>query len=274
MSWKPVPSRLVEAQAPVKEMSSYPGWHQVFPMEVEQRGPLRASMILRYSHGTKDVLPLGGPLRRFFCPWDGLPLFIPTQVHGYEILRADREHCLPLRPSCDGVLLQQRGIRVALRYADCFPVLLWGMDPEPWMLGLHSGFKGILRNISGRGVRLLEESFGLDIRSSCNAWIGPGICPDCYVRAGSDPFVAEMKAFFPGGCWAEGPDGVHPDLGKAIATQLSDAGIPSGNITRLQICSSCDHSVCYSYRRGDLLPRMWLFFEILNFSPIGQKNDH
>lgn len=247
------------------------GWYRIFPMGVEQRGPFRASMVLRHSTGTNEIVPAGVHRQDRFLPQDGLPLLLPHQVHGDGILHADIEHCLPFRPPFDGVLLDDSGLRVALRFADCFPVLLWGVGPKPWMLGLHSGFKGTLLNIAGKGVRSVKESLGKEALSFCHAWIGPGICADCYSRAPQDPFAAEVKSMFPKDCWEEGADGVHPDLGKMIATQLADAGVPVENITRSHICSSCDHSFCYSYRRGDVLARMWLLFEIRDSIPDGQK---
>lgn len=258
----------------MKERPSQPGWYRVFPMGVEQKGSLRASMILRYSPEMKQISPAGWQRRDVFCPRDGVPLLLPLQVHGHEILRAEPRLLLPLRPLCDGILLDQSNLRVALRFADCFPVLLWGMEPKPWIMGLHSGFKGTLLNICGRGVRILEDSLGIDVFASCNAWIGPGICSDCYVRTVGDPFTAEVKAGFPEKCWTESDDGVHPDLGKMITTQLAGAGIPPENITQSSLCSSCDRHICYSYRRGDVLPRMWLFFEIRDSLSIGQKREN
>lgn len=263
---------MVEVQTMTGESFAERGWYQLFPMGVEQRGPFRASMVLRYSADVNDSPTTGIHRRGSFSLSDGIPLLLPRQVHGAGILRAEKEYLLPRRPSCDGIFLGQRKLRVALCFADCFPVLLWGVDPEPWMMGLHSGFKGTLLNICGEGVRLLEETFGRDSVSSCHAWIGPGVCPSCYTRATHDPFAAKVKAFFPESCWTEGIEGVHPDLGKAIYTQLVGAGVSSENITRSCLCSSCDHHFCYSYRRGDVLSRMWLFFEIPDSISIGQKN--
>ncbi len=40
----------------------------------------------------------------------------------------------------------------SLRFADCCPVVIASDSPEPWMLLLHSGFVGTVKNIVGRSL--------------------------------------------------------------------------------------------------------------------------
>ena len=73
----------------------------------------------------------------------------PRQVHGRTILSAPAGGFLPDRREGDGVFLDERGVEGSLRFADCFPVVFFSEIPEPWILLLHSGFKGTVRDIAG-----------------------------------------------------------------------------------------------------------------------------
>ena len=57
------------------------------------------------------------------------PLIAPRQVHGRTILSAPAGGFLPQRREGDGVFLDERGVEGSLRFADCFPVVLFS---DPW----------------------------------------------------------------------------------------------------------------------------------------------
>ncbi len=237
-------------------------WYETFPIESENRGSFRAKMVMKYTSMSSSSTPQGVVVGRGFPSQGPTPLVLPRQVHGTTIIRAQSGQILPERPECDGVLIDHPGLRAALRFADCVPVLLWGVGPLPWMLGLHSGFNGTVADIAGKGVAFLKSRFSSISLNEVHAWIGPGICPRCYPRRVNDPLIERLKKTYGRDCWYESTSGVHCDLGGIIFRQLIYAGISAQRIARARFCSCCDSEFCYSYRQGDMVPRMWLFFEI------------
>lgn len=249
-------------------------WYRVFPLGSEFCGPFGARMIMRYSADASAELPEEVHAAAWNGPIEGMPMILPRQVHGTEIIRAADAPVLPERPDCDGVLLDYPGIRVALRFADCVPVLLWGEKPSPWMLGIHSGFRGTLANIVAEGASRLRKVLGARALHGASAWIGPAICHRCYFRSGSDPLASMIRESFDPQFWSESSYGVHPDLGGIIASQLVSEGMVPSHVRRSSLCTVCDSTFCLSYRKGDLVPRMWLSFEIRGGHNSGSGGDN
>ena len=187
-----------------------------------------------------------------FTPDDNLPLIMPSQVHDKNIIHVTDEnftrYILPERPKADGVLLTTSKAQASLRFADCAPVLLWGND---WGMILHSGYKGTVLNISGEGLKLID-----DAKNAC-AWIGPCIGREIYCRDSDDEWTRKgLEAFHTENYDVRG-EKIYFDLAGEIKTQLLEAGVNENNITLSGIDTFRD-SRCYSYRRGDIHERMTL----------------
>ena len=185
------------------------------------------------------------------------PLIAPRQVHGRTILSAPAGGFLPQRREGDGVFLDERGVEGSLRFADCFPVVLFSEIPEPWILLLHSGFKGTVRDIAGSACEKVFSRGGRDPEKTW-AWIGPGIEKTRYCRT-------------PGEEWTDRGLGVfHPDhvrirsgkawfdLGGEIRRQLLSAGLRDDCLCSLPMGTYGQNRLCYSYRRGDMSGRHFL----------------
>lgn len=201
----------------------------------------------------------------------------PKQVHETHIIVANEKTCLPERPEGDGIFLDRNDLFISLRFADCFPVIISSIRPYPWLLALHSGFGGTLKNIVREGLAFLLERFSESCILGAKAWIGPGIGPCCYYRHISDPRTLEAIRIFPADCITRRTDDfLYLDLGKVIRMQLEKSGFPTDNIFRYKGCTSCGSLPFYSYRKNRTLCRMMLLSRIrdpYHFSPYWWENN-
>lgn len=190
------------------------------------------------------------------------PLVAPMQVHGTAVVLAAPIVALPQRPRADAVLIHaNRPIWGSLRFADCTPVLVAGGTENPWALGIHSGFRGTLRQVVPQTLSKVSAlTGGQKVDERTHAWIGPAIGPCCYGRKQADPSTAEALLIFPDDCWQARGEHVYFDLHRAIARQLEKAGIPTKNIHSYPHCTSCHSELYYSWRKGDSEDRMFLLF--------------
>lgn len=201
----------------------------------------------------------------------------PEQVHQTHIIVASDATCLPDRPEADGIFLDRSDLFISLMFADCFPVIISSTSPYPWLLALHSGFGGTLKNIVKEGLIFLLDRFGESGVSGASAWIGPGIGPCCYSRNVNDPRTLEALSNFPAECIAGRiNDDIYLDLGRVIKIQLEQSGFPIDNIFWYRGCTSCDGLPFYSYRKDGTLCRMMLLCRIkdtYHFSPYWWENN-
>lgn len=164
----------------------------VMPRELE--GKFFARL---YARGPLNDEALGDPARvwaALSAEYGGRPLAAPHQVHGVNIIEASEREALPLRSEADGIFIGADCRALAsLRFADCTPVVIAGAGGEPWMMILHSGFKGTLLNISAAA---LERFCGGRAGGKIWAWIGPRIGACCYSRRTDDPVTREALAKF------------------------------------------------------------------------------
>ena len=226
----------------------------VMPRELE--GKFFARL---YARGTLNDEALGDPARVWAAlspEYGGRPLAAPHQVHGVNIIEASEREALPARSEADGVFIDD-GCRVlaSLRFADGTPVVIARDGAEPWMIILHSGFKGTLLNISAAALkRFGDGSAGRKIW----AWIGPRIGGCCYSRRADDPVTREALAIFSPECAKEMNGLVFFDIGGEIRRQLAACGVPDENIFDFGGCTCCENEIFYSYRAGDQEKRNFL----------------
>lgn len=166
------------------------------------------------------------------------------QVHGTRVV-----HLRDWAPDieADAAWTDRAGEVVAILTADCLPILLADRDGT-FVAGVHGGW----RSLQGGIVEAVLAALPCDGEALC-AWIGPGICGDCYqvgdeVRAA---FVEDEPSLEP----AFEPDGARwrADL-KAIARQqLERRGVA---VNDAGLCTFEDAERFYSYRRDGRSGRM------------------
>jgi YfiH family protein len=192
------------------------------------------------------------------------------QVHSSVIHRVDEVPAQPLQG--DGLVTNRSGIVLAVRVADCLPVLM--ADPVRRAVGaFHAGWRGTLARIVEKGVGEFRRQFGSD-PADMKAAIGPGIHRCCYEvsedlreRFGSqfsyvgelfeevfssDPVRRKYPLLFmnqraPG--HGEPPRTPHLNLVEANRRQLLEAGVREENIWISDLCTSCRTDLLFSHRR-------------------------
>ncbi len=173
----------------------------------------------------------------------------------------------------DGLLTDTPGLLLAIRTADCLPILL--ADPKRRAVAaLHCGWRPTLKRMAEKGVGEMRRWFGSrpeDLRAT----IGPGIHACCYevgeeVRArfqsqfdyadelftvtkDSNEIHERYPLLFlvqraPGHIEPHLPVKIHLDLVEANRRQLVAAGVRARNITASPLCTSCRTDLLFSYR--------------------------
>ncbi len=185
--------------------------------------------------------------RRRLCAALGLEverLVVPRQVHGTTLRRvgeadAGRGALDPAAgiEDCDGLLTDVRRLGLGVTTADCLPVVIAAETGDGVVLAVvHAGWRGVLDGIVGLAAAELARCGRL-----LGAVVGPSIGPCCFVV--DEALRARFVARYPGIA-----QGVHLDLWAAATADLTEAGVPAGDITNTGVCTSSDRRF-YSHRR-------------------------
>ncbi len=168
------------------------------------------------------------------------------QVHDTNIMCADAPRPLDMpHPKADGILTDQPGVTLFMRFADCVPILLY--DPENKVIGIiHAGWQGTVKKIAKIAVEKMVDCYGTE-PASLLAGIGPSICQSCY-EVGPDVYQAFIKSFGERGqAYFDTDSGHHYlDLWAANQDLLTEAGVQQ--IELAGICTACHLEDWYSHR--------------------------
>jgi YfiH family protein len=169
----------------------------------------------------------------------------------------------------DAIATRTRGLLLGVRTADCAPVLV--VDPKKKVVAaIHAGWRGTLQRIVTKAVGQMQMEFGCNPKELLAA-IGPTIGGCCYevgtevasafaakftnadeffdeLRTGDEPNPLQWLNMMPPGHQPP-PKNVILNLPKANKLQLLEAGIPEKNIFVTTLCTSCDVSQLFSYRK-------------------------
>ena len=147
----------------------------------------------------------------------------------------------------DALVTRTPGLAIGALTADCAPVLF--CDPEARVIAAaHAGWRGALLGIVEATVASMEELSAKPERMV--AVIGPTISQRAY-EVGSDyveRFLAEepeSSSFFMTDDSSGEP---HFDLAGYVAERLARAGV--GTVSDLGLCTYCDETRLFSYRRS------------------------
>ncbi len=189
--------------------------------------------------------------------WLGVPassLWRLDQVHGCHAVRVDAlapASDEPL-PTADAAITTRTDVAVAVKAADCVPILL--AHPDGAVGAVHAGWRGTAQGIAGRTVGDLAAAVGGSPRDIVAA-IGPSIGPCCYEVG---PEVRETfhvagfaetdldRWFLP----AESPRATHVlDMWRSNRDQLVAAGLDPANVHVAGLCTATHSDWLWSYRR-------------------------
>lgn len=155
------------------------------------------------------------------------------QIHSATCLFADGR--AGLIGEGDALLENEPGMVVAVKTADCLPILLVD-ERRRAVAAVHAGWRGTVAGIARRAIEAMHARFGTDA-ADLHAAIGPGI-GECCFEVGP-----EVAAEF-------GRAGkVHLDLAAENQLQLLQAGVTAGRIYASNLCTKCLSDDFHSFRR-------------------------
>jgi YfiH family protein len=163
----------------------------------------------------------------------------------------------------DALLTDRPGILLAVRTADCLPVLL--VDKKKKVVAaVHCGWRGTKKKLAEKAVNAMSALYKCE-RSSLLAALGPCIEQNCY-EVGEEVRESFKDAgirddFFLSSSAKKGR--YYFDLKQANRYQLLKAGVEPENIFSVDLCTYCEESL-FSYRRdGFKAGRMVNFIGLL-----------
>ncbi|MBI5569992.1 MAG: peptidoglycan editing factor PgeF [Desulfomonile tiedjei] len=181
------------------------------------------------------------------------PLRVVTcrQVHGDRIaVVVDLPNAPPV---ADAVVTATPNLYLAVKTADCLPVLLLDLHLRV-SAAVHCGWRGAVHRITSKVLGLLKDRFGTDPQDLV-AVLGPAIGACCYEvdDAVLTPFrqsVPDPERFIRQGKTANpGRESLRLDLAAVNRTELISQGVAEENIHQVEGCTCCDAGRFFSYRR-------------------------
>ena len=178
------------------------------------------------------------------------------QVHGCQIVVAGAATAPGVfqRPEADGLVTIERDRIIAVKTADCLPLLLWHPD---FVMALHAGWRGFVAGILQRAFSWIkQQNHSLH---SVRLMIGPAISslafeigPDVKDQISS---VAPWDFVLNKGK----DDRWHADLQIAALAQAVSLGLPVKSMACVRSCTRFEvNSPWHSYRRdGHSAGRNW-----------------
>jgi YfiH family protein len=202
-------------------------------------------------HGFTRKIPDAGKLRVA----GQKPVFL-EQVHGHRIVAVEKNAAglcpegitEDKRVPGDGLITDLPGVILAIRVADCLPVIF--LAPEKGVVGIaHAGWRGTHARIVEKLITLGRERYRLTPE---DLWVGlgPAIGPCCY-PVGPEVREAFRVDFSDADDYINlASDGsLRLDLVQANQSQLRAAGVPADQIFAISLCTFCRDDHFYSARR-------------------------
>jgi YfiH family protein len=190
--------------------------------------------------------------RRVAAALGGRDVAVVEQVHGGEVAvvgagaRPD-----PLAPlgRADALVTAAPGVVLAVRVADCAPVLLAAPGPRPAVAAVHAGWRGAAARVVPAALDALLRLSGA-APEEVRAVIGPHIGPAAF-EVGPEVVRALAATGVSAAAFARaGPRGrPHVDLGAVLAAQLAARGVRA--VERAGPCTVEDGRVWSHRRDGD-----------------------
>jgi YfiH family protein len=149
---------------------------------------------------------------------------------------------------CDALVSDMPNILLAVKTADCVPVLL--ADPKTGAFAaVHAGWRGTSASIVGRAIVRLKSVYGAR-PENLRAAIGPAAQACCY-EVGNE-VIKLFKDRFPGSdhlFTATRAGHARIDLPRANRDQLISAGVSPDRIHIAPLCTMDRTDLFFSYRR-------------------------
>jgi polyphenol oxidase len=172
------------------------------------------------------------------------------QVHGTDALLIDR----PVSGSdrfeggWDALVTDQPGVMVAVRTADCVPVLVYDRRRRA-VAAIHAGWRGAVAGIVPKTIQLMVSRFAID-ETDVRVSIGPSAGPCCY-EVDEAVLAPLRRGLLDWQSLLRDDRGVKArlDLKALVRRQTAQIGIRPEHITAVNLCTICHSDLFYSYRR-------------------------
>jgi purine-nucleoside/S-methyl-5'-thioadenosine phosphorylase / adenosine deaminase len=178
-------------------------------------------------------------------------LLLISQVHEATVVEASPNRPRPWpRPPADAIISSDPTAAVAVRVADCVPILLAEENGRN-VAAVHAGWRGVAKRVVIAAIEMMQSRYGVRPERILAA-VGPSIGPCCY-EVGTDTretfralghhriLLDRWFAATPGGKF-------HLDLWQATRDQLEGAGLQPGNIHIAELCTRTHAEHFHSYR--------------------------
>ncbi len=211
------------------------------------------SMNMSFEEGDEEFRVLGNwdkLATSFDIPLDNF--LVLNQVHGDDILViGPHGEYFTSREALnyDAVVTNRPNLAICIKTADCVPLFVVDRVKKV-IAAVHAGRSGTALEITAKVVRLMRQQYG-SLPGDMLAALGPCIGRCCYEVDG------EVARAFQ--CFARAGEflsaGTRPgrwmlDLVEANRQQLTESGIPAGNIEASGLCTACRTDAFFSYRRS------------------------
>lgn len=179
-------------------------------------------------------------------------LVFPKQTHSatvktinqgyFDLCEEDRKRFIN---ETDALIANQKGVCVAIKTADCVPVLLFDRKQKV-IAAIHAGWRGTVQNIVSMTIHKMAEEFGTK-SADLFVGIGPSISPMIY-EVGEEVWNRFAPEFYEPTS-LDKPDKRLLDLWNANFHQLKMAGVPENQIETATICTFSNSDRFFSARR-------------------------
>ncbi len=172
------------------------------------------------------------------------------QVHGVDTVMANGS--LPQRKwlaRADGMITNQIGLALTMRFADCVPVLFY--DEEHHAIGItHAGWRGTVNGAVSSTLTALQDTYGSRVEN-IQACIGPSIGSEHY-QVGEEVVEAVQNQFgTTDGYIQRAEDGsAYFNLWEANRQQLEQAGVEQIEVAGICTASHTDEFFSHRAEKG------------------------
>ena len=211
--------------------------------------PYSFSLALHTGENKTDIISNRKRLSEYFQSDSKFHFIVANQTHSDHIAVitenvtkgwADSQNAIE---DCDALITNKTGVILTILTADCVPILLF--DPVQNVVGaVHAGWKGTKAHIVKKTIQRMKSTFGCDAKDIV-AGIAPSIGACCY-EVGYD--VAQHFLDYPKSMTKK-EDKYMLNLPYINHQQLLQSGLDEKNIEMSNICTACEVTRYFSYRK-------------------------
>jgi len=206
---------------------------------------------------TRQLELMAGQLQQLAADVGTSDVVLLTQVHGNDVAVIRDDSPAPSeRPRADAVVSNARDKAVAVRVADCVPLLV--ADPKSGSVAaIHAGWRGTAARVVPAAIDAMQREFDARADALIVA-IGPSIRRCCYevgsdvvdafAAAGHERYLIDRWFVAPPARPGESRQKLRLDVAGSNRDQLILAGVRDENIFDCDLCTAMHLDVLTSYR--------------------------